>query len=61
MSSEKWFRIFERELAEAEDRGMKHPDEWAAERATEKLKEQMADRADYLLDRERDERSLGER
>ena len=54
MSKEQWLKAYERKLAEAEDRGMKHPDAWAADEATEEL----VSRADFLADWLKDERTL---
>ena len=54
MSKEWWLEIYEEKLAEAEERGIKHPEEWAATEATEELRDQMAMQADQLYDDWRD-------
>ena len=56
MSKERWFRIMERKLSEAEERGIKNLDEWAAQEATD----EQVSRADFLADWLKDERTLGE-
>lgn len=61
MSRERWFKIYERELTEAEERGVKHPEEVAAELATQRLRDIMADEADQAYDWDRDERLMGNR
>ena len=57
MSKEKWFRAYERHLAEAEERGVKHPEDVAAQQATDEL----VSNADFLYDWDRDERLMGNR
>lgn len=56
MSKEAWIRSYERHLAEAEERGVKHPEEVAAHEATD----EQVSRADFLADWLKDERTLGE-
>lgn len=47
---ERWFRIYEEKLTEAEERGLKHPEDWAAEEASQELREQMAVECDRIYD-----------
>ena len=54
MSKEAWLRSYFRLLTEAEERGIKNPDEWAAQEATD----EQVSRADFLADWLKDERTL---
>lgn len=54
MSKEEWEDVYQRKMEEAEERGLKHPEDWAAEEATEEL----VSRADFLADWLKDERTL---
>lgn len=61
MSKERWVKIFERKLSEAEERCIRRAEDWAAEEATAELMEQMADECDQAYDWDRDERLMGNR
>jgi len=51
---ERWAEIFDEKLEEALERGLKHPEDWAAEEASQELREQMSIEADRIYDHWKD-------